>query len=36
VRAYPALPSFVACKRHYDPGRLFRSFLWDKWLEAMN
>lgn len=34
-RAYPAIRSFANRKRHYDPKRLFRNFLWDKWLEPM-
>jgi hypothetical protein len=32
VRSYPAVDTFVACKRRYDPGLLFRNALWDKWL----
>jgi hypothetical protein len=32
VRAYPAVESFVATKRRYDPGLLFRNALWDKYL----
>ena len=36
ARAYPAIQGFAARKRHYDPKRLFRNFLWDKWLEAMD
>ena len=32
AKAYPALDAFVATKRHYDPGLLFRNGLWDKWL----
>ena len=31
--AYPSIFEFVACKRRYDPTRLFRNALWDKWLE---
>ena len=33
IRAYPAARDFAECKRRYDPGRLFRNALWDKWLE---
>jgi FAD/FMN-containing dehydrogenase len=33
ARAYPALRSFAAAKRRYDPGCLFRNALWDKWLD---
>jgi FAD/FMN-containing dehydrogenase len=33
ARAYPALAEFAECKGRYDPGRLFRNALWDKWLE---
>lgn len=28
-RAYPRLQEFVARKRHYDPGLLFRNLMWD-------
>ncbi|KFG69084.1 FAD-binding oxidoreductase [Microvirga sp. BSC39] len=28
-KAYPRLQSFVAKKRHYDPGILFRNLMWD-------
>jgi FAD/FMN-containing dehydrogenase len=33
ARAYSALAEFAECKRRYDPRRLFRNALWDKWLE---
>jgi FAD/FMN-containing dehydrogenase len=32
AKAYPALGDFVACKRRYDPGLLFRNALWETWL----
>jgi FAD/FMN-containing dehydrogenase len=28
-KAYPAVPAFVAAKRHYDPGLMFRNAMWD-------
>jgi FAD/FMN-containing dehydrogenase len=28
-KAYPAAPDFVAAKRRYDPGLLFRNAMWD-------
>ena len=28
-QAYPAAARFVAAKRHYDPGLLFRNAMWD-------
>ncbi len=31
-RAYPRLQEFVARKRHYDPGLLFRNLMWDTYL----
>jgi FAD/FMN-containing dehydrogenase len=33
LRAYPAIEAFVAAKRHYDPGCLFRNAFWNKWLD---
>jgi FAD/FMN-containing dehydrogenase len=30
-RAYPRLQEFVARKRHYDPGLLFRHAMWDRY-----
>jgi hypothetical protein len=33
-RAYPRLPEFVARKRHYDPGLLFRNAMWDRYFTA--
>jgi FAD/FMN-containing dehydrogenase len=35
ARAYPAVGDFVACKRRYDPGFLFRNALWDTWFEEL-
>jgi len=32
VRAYPRLEEFVARKRHYDPGLLFRHTMWNRYL----
>lgn len=32
-RAYPGLDDFVATKRRYDPGLLFRNSLWDRYAE---
>jgi FAD/FMN-containing dehydrogenase len=32
ARAYPRLEEFVARKHHYDPGRLFRHTMWDRYL----
>jgi len=32
VRAYPRLEEFVARKRHYDPGLLFRNAMWSRYL----
>ncbi|HTJ65439.1 MAG TPA: FAD-binding oxidoreductase, partial [Alphaproteobacteria bacterium] len=34
AKSYPAIDSFVAAKRHYDPGLLFRNALWNKYLAA--
>jgi hypothetical protein len=34
VRAYPRLEEFVARKRHYDPGLLFRNTMWDRYFVA--
>ncbi len=31
VRAYPRLEEFVARKRHYDPGLLFRHTMWNRY-----
>jgi FAD/FMN-containing dehydrogenase len=31
VRAYPRLKEFVARKRHYDPGLLFRNAMWSRY-----
>jgi FAD/FMN-containing dehydrogenase len=31
VRAYPRLEEFVARKRHYDPGLLFRNAMWSRY-----
>ncbi len=28
-KAYPAMSSFIAAKRHYDPKLLFRNTMWD-------
>jgi len=28
-KAYPRLQEFIARKRHYDPGHLFRNLMWD-------
>ena len=36
AKAYSALDDFVAAKRRYDPGLLFRNALWDKWLSGEN
>jgi FAD/FMN-containing dehydrogenase len=33
ARGYPNVPSFVAAKRRYDPGCLFKNALWDTWLD---
>ncbi len=32
ARAYPRLDAFVAAKRRYDPGLLFRNALWSTYL----
>jgi len=29
AKAYPAMSAFVAAKRRYDPGLLFRNAMWD-------
>jgi len=34
ARAYPRLEEFVAGKRRYDPGLLFRNLLWDRYFSA--
>lgn len=31
VRAYPRIEEFVARKRHYDPGLLFRNTMWSRY-----
>jgi FAD/FMN-containing dehydrogenase len=33
-RAYPRLEEFVARKRHYDAGLLFRNTMWDRYFAA--
>jgi FAD/FMN-containing dehydrogenase len=32
ARAYPRLDEFVARKNHYDPQRLFRNMMWNRYL----
>jgi len=32
ARAYPRLDEFVGRKHHYDPHRLFRNMMWDRYL----
>jgi FAD/FMN-containing dehydrogenase len=34
ARAYPRLEEFVARKRHYDPGLLFRNMMWSRYFGA--
>jgi FAD/FMN-containing dehydrogenase len=31
ARAYPRVEEFVARKRHYDPGLLFRNTMWNRY-----
>ena len=35
ARTYPAIATFAAAKRQFDPGLLFRNALWDKWLAPL-
>jgi FAD/FMN-containing dehydrogenase len=34
ARAYPRLDEFVARKRQYDPGLLFRNGMWARYLTS--
>jgi FAD/FMN-containing dehydrogenase len=34
ARAYPRLEEFLAGKRRYDPGLLFRNLMWDRYFSA--